>query len=47
MPSVEQMSAMEYDEAVENGDARISPDDRNVFESCRDTEIGWLPFDVR
>ena len=47
MPTVEQMSAAEYGEAVERGDPAVAPFGRCTFDFCRDLEVGWLEYKDR
>ena len=47
LPAVEQMTADEYIDAVEEGDVRIAPRDRCTYEFCQGLEAGWLPYKER
>lgn len=44
LPTVQQMSATEYEEAVARGDPRIAPYQFHTFEHCLDMKLGWLGY---
>jgi hypothetical protein len=46
-PTVEEMSATEYEVAVERADWRVAPCDGATFEHCLDMDLGWLPYGLR
>jgi hypothetical protein len=46
-PTVEEMSATEYEVAVESGNWRVAPCDGATFEHCLDMDVGWLPYSMR
>lgn len=47
VPTPQQMSRMEYEDAVQAGDSRVALDAKHVFEFCQDAEIGWLKYEDR
>lgn len=47
LPDVQQMSSEEYEEAVQNADARIAVDDRETYDFCQEVEAGWLSYNDR
>ena len=47
MPSVDAMSIVEYEEAVERGDPIIARGQGCTFDFCKEMQIRWLPYPDR
>lgn len=47
LPDVKQMTASEYENAVDIYDSRIAPHDKDTLEFCGERCIGWVPYKNR
>lgn len=47
LPSLEEMTSSEYEEAIEAGNFRVALMDEQLFNFCKEIGIGWLTYDER